>query len=81
VQSYLNNNTVSLYSEVQQILQRFPLPKNLVDQYLLKMQHKISIESRCLSRISSTSFELTQNLVVACIDWHCKPTISGQNSK
>ena len=31
VQSYLNQNTVSVYQEVQHILHKFPLPRSFVD--------------------------------------------------
>ena len=53
VQTYLEQNQAGMYQEVQQISQRFPLPRFFVDQYLRKMQHKMQVESRCLSRITS----------------------------
>ena len=70
-----------MYQEVQQILQKFPLPRTFVDNYLLRMQHKMQVESRCLSRVTSQSFELAQSLVTASIDWHCKPTLGKFNYK
>ena len=77
VQAFLNYNLIGVYNDVQNILQKFPLPKPFVDTYLRKMQHKMEVEKRTLSRIpAASSLEKALKLVTAAIDWHCKPMSS-----
>ena len=67
-------NITSLFQEVQAILQRFPLPKPLVDNYLRKMQHKMHVEARTISRgATSSNMEKILNFIHAALDWHCSP--------
>lgn len=72
VQAFLNCNMVGLFQEIQTILSRFPVQKSFVDTYFRKMQHKIDIEARTLSRVQSQSLEKALSLVQAALDWHCK---------
>jgi len=63
VVSFLNSNIAGLYQEIQNIVDLFPLPQASVDTYLRKMQHKMNVEQRTLSRLPSQSLEKALNVV------------------
>ena len=58
------------------MVQSFPLPQKYIDLYLSKMDHKITLEQRQLSRIQSSNLENILSLIRGVIDWHCKPQSS-----
>ena len=49
---------------------KLPLPPVFVEQYLKKMQHKVSLNERVLSRNHSASLDKIMGLVRAILDWH-----------
>ena len=70
VQAYLKQDVSGLHQETQSLVTRLPLPPVFVEQYLKKMQHKIALNERVLTRNHSASLDKLLSLVRAVLDWH-----------
>ena len=70
MQSYLKQGVSGLHQETQSLVTKLPLPPVFVEQYLKKMQHKIALNERVLTRNHSASLDKLLSLVRAVLDWH-----------